>query len=213
LVNYDAYDSAARDAILAQQHTDIRVFDDGTTTTAQTVAGLSTLTGTQLNALTMTTINNPSTLIAAEGWTPSSNPGSFAYGRDPANNNMRRLVIPYSVGADQTHSHMPNNPVDLSGYAPTDFISISMPNLPFSSFRTDSTYIDFSSHPDGETAGVDPWVTKVLFMQASVTTLTNGHSEARIPISALLSAQLRRAIIPDCMALIPATEYTAGRSR
>lgn len=79
-------------------------------------------------------------------------------------------------------------PVDiLTDFHDNDVISVALPAFPLSSINTSQTYMDITSHPDGDFDGGP--TDSVAFSQSTVA-LMNGNSEFRFPRSLLSTIDL-----------------------
>lgn len=110
---------------------------------------------------------------ASENWTAG------ALGTLSDHNHFQAITLTLATGMNTTESV--DQPVDISGLAPTDVISIGLPSFSSSITKTTS-YVDFTSHPTGDfTAGP----TDTVAFSASATPITTGDQEFSFPISSL----------------------------
>jgi PKD repeat protein len=174
-VNYDCYDPTQAAQINKQQHVDIRSFIPAATHTL-TMLDFDALAMSALESDTMTTLESTTaTTRPTESWS-SGAVGTTAF------NNWRGLTLTLANGTNTTSSVMTLYPVNISGLANTDVISVALPSFPAASVTQASSFIDFTSEPTGN-FGIGP--TDSIAFSASTVVLTAGHSELRFPISSL----------------------------
>jgi hypothetical protein len=108
---------------------------------------------------------------------------------------MTQFIIPSPQAPLDFGQRVPR-PVSLEGLQINAVISVALPDFPLPSVNTATSFIDFTSNPDGN-FGVGP--TASVRLADSVIPLTNGDSELRLPI--------------DWIATIDTTNITAVRFR
>lgn len=119
---------------------------------------------------------------SGESWTTGT------FGNSSETNHLPRLKLNVIPGSIESASVTPTHPVDLvTGFASTDFISISLPSFPLSVVNTTTSFIDFTSNPEGNfTAG--PTIS--VSFNSSIATLSNGNCEFRVERSLIESNPL-----------------------
>lgn len=177
--NYDAYDIASRAIVRNQKHVDIRVFENGNTSTPQTVVGLSVENNTTLAAQTMSQVQGAQVIKRGEGWT------SGTVGKQADRRNLRGISLPLTSGTTTTTSI--SDPIDLlTGFDDNDFISVALAALP-AAVTLASSYVDFTSNSAGDfTAGP----TASVPFSSSSPAVTTGNTELRVLRSALSGIDL-----------------------
>jgi hypothetical protein len=176
LTNYDAYAQNLRDAVRKRKHVDIRVFENGDLTTAQTVLNLSTMQQSQLATMTVSAIQAPTVLKAGEGWTG----GTVAKQAD--RNNLRGI----SITAPTTVTSL-NPVVDIStGFDNNDFISIAAIAPAGLNWSTSMLQLTSRTTPD--------WTNEVAFATfvSNVNGTATGNCEIRWPRSAFSGIDLSK---------------------
>lgn len=152
--NYDAYTELANVSNL--KHRDIRVMQQSSLTAAVALR---------------------TSRRAGESWTG----GTVA--SDSSRGGLRVLSASLVVGSNVIQSIMSGYPVDLlSDFEDNDIISMALPAFPASSITQSTSFLDFSSHPDGSFSDSQQ-VSSVAF-SSSLTALTDANSEFRAPRSA-----------------------------
>lgn len=175
--NYDSYDSAQALQLRKQAHVDIRSFVPPVPTVL-TMFEIDQITIGNLDAMTMTDIEGSvTTNHLDEAWTS----GVVAAQAD--RNHWYGLTLNCVAGANVTKSVMPDNPIDISGFATTDVISLALPSFPMASITQASSFVDFTSNSAGDftdLANLDS-----VALSSSTVILGAGNSQFRFPISLL----------------------------
>jgi len=72
--------------------------------------------------------------------------------------------------------------VDISGFSESDFISIALPNFPYSKINLAQSFVSFTSNAEGD---FDVGLTDRIAFNLSSVALVEGNCELRIPLSLL----------------------------
>ena len=72
--------------------------------------------------------------------------------------------------------------VDISGFSESDFISIALPDFPYSKINLAQSFVDFTSNAEGD---FDAGLTNRIAFNLSSVALVEGNCELRIPLSLL----------------------------
>jgi hypothetical protein len=175
--NYGTYDDYQRLNLLSQKHTDLKSFYSAVYKNPY-IVDLSSKTMTQLATVSMDNINAQILVKAGETWS-ISNPDTIS-----TTGNWRQLQFSCSDTSKSVYSK--NDPIDINAYQPTDYILVSLPNVPSTIDKTNSS---ISLTTDATASGFDVNQTNTIAFNAVGTTYTNdppnNNVEFRIPLSLL----------------------------
>jgi hypothetical protein len=199
---YDAYDPALRTILRNQKHVDIRNFQNYDVTAQINVLELSQYTVDDLAGLTNNQIQNfVHAVKKGEHWSLGSSISS------PAHNYWTLLLLVAATGLTTTTSVI--DPIDLlTGFEDDDFVSLALPDFPLASLTPASSYLDFTSNPDGDFT-VGP--TASVALSATMNPLSAGHSEFRVLRSAFNQNGINLGAITGVRLRITATSTVAVR--
>ncbi|MDB5280899.1 MAG: hypothetical protein JWR61_5854, partial [Ferruginibacter sp.] len=177
LGKFEYYDTdvVSYEALTQRKHTDIRSFWNVNFTTLYNLFNLN-LDISQLNLMDMGAIEGSQTILPREPWVTTGILGSSA-----ALGNRNALTFSFSSAGTKTGVSA-DTPVDLTSYASTDTITVSLPSCPAALDRANS-YVELSDANSN--------IVRLYF--TNVTTGT-GNREATWPISAL-NGVLRPTIV------------------
>jgi hypothetical protein len=176
--NYDC-DIAVRDDLLRQKHVDIRSFVNDAISHPVSMLDLDQMVMTSLDINTMTNLEGQVVIRPGEAWSAG------VCGPQADRHNWNGISYACTTGLNTAASVMA--PVDISGFAGTDVISVALPAFNPTNYTLASCFLDLTSHPTGDFAAGP---TDSLAFSASAVALTTGDMEARWPISSLTHVDL-----------------------
>lgn len=208
--DYDTYDAGQLAQLPLQRHVDIRSFIQSSIAVSYTMFALDGLPMSVLDGFTIGDLETADVVVQGEDWTVATATMSFldtlemgdldgdamseldtsggsvvgVVGVQADRHNFNGITLDCTAGTVAVQSVLITEPINLTAFAPSDYISLALPTFPAADITQAATFIDFSSDPTG---AFSVGQTVSLAFSTSATTLTATDCEARFPLSTLAS--------------------------